>query len=144
MCNNMFLASNRSLPELAFNEQAPGLHIWPLLPSERNAAEWLTLPYMYSVGTHIGCGCPFVFVPEWDALSDDDLEEFDENRPNFTQLAGYLASALQQGAHLELYNADEDWISPLTSATLHIETLLRARFVFDERQFFKATDRHNN
>ena len=66
------------------------------------------------------------------------MQEFQRNRPNFRQLADYLAEALEQGARLELYNADEYWLPPLTSDTLHVEALLEARFVFDERQFLKV------
>ncbi len=138
MCNHLFLASNRPLSALLWNEQTPSFYIWPICPSERGAAEWLTLPYIYGVGTQEGCVCPFVFEPDWNAPSEAEMQEFQRNRPNFRQLADYLAEALQQGARLELYNADEYWLPPLTSATLHIEALLAARFVFDERQFFKV------
>ena len=143
MCNHLFLASDRPLPELPWKEQAPGLYVWPILPPERNAAEWLTLPYIYGVGIQEGCGCPFVFEPDWNAPSEDDLREFQRNRPNFTQLAAYLAEALQQGAQLELYNAEEFWLLPLTSATLQTHALLAARFVFDERQFFRVVAPHD-
>lgn len=96
----------------------------------------LCQPHVYSLGTQVGCGCPFAFEPDWTALTEADVQEFQRNRVNFIQLHQYLEAIRPLGAVIELYNADEFWLEPLNSRDFRASELLTERFVFDERQHY--------
>jgi hypothetical protein len=140
VCNRLFLASNVPLRELAWSEHSPGLTVRQITDREDAVGTSLGQPYVYEVGTHIGCGCPFAFEPDWSRPNADELDEFQTNRPNFLQLREYLERALRAGASMELYNADEFWLEPLGRNNIRASDLTAGRFVFRERQHYTLVD----
>ncbi|MFC3831396.1 MULTISPECIES: hypothetical protein [Deinococcus] len=124
------------LAELAWDEHNPGLTVSPITAREEAARTALSQPHVYAVGTHMGCGCPFAFEPDWNQPTAADLAEFQDNRPNFVQLNEYLEVALRAGASVELYNAWDFWLEPLDRNDLGASDLMAEHFVFQDRQHY--------
>jgi hypothetical protein len=135
MCNYLFVAADHPLPTLAWNEESPCVYVTEASDPELAAVRhWLTKPFIYDIGSHLGCGCPFSCEPNWDNPSEDDLREWSENRRDFGQLATYLEGAIALAGPVEVYNGFDYWEPPLQRRSISIRDLRGDRFVFDERE----------
>lgn len=136
MCMHLFLAAEKPLPLVACNKQKPGLH---LSECEEKVASGLREiffgQYLYDVGSHAGCACPFGFEPDWENPKPSDLGQWQENREDFRQLIEYLHRALQMVGTIEIYAGEEFWFPPLVHRSITIDEISADRFIFNEREY---------
>lgn len=136
MCNYLFVGSDGLLPEVAWNENSPGFYVAPARESEATIVRaWFTKPFLYDVGSHMGCACPFADEVDWDNPTEADLAAWCESREDFRQLAAYLQRALLLLDSVEVYNAFDYWEAPARRRSIVPHDLLQDRFVFEEREF---------
>jgi hypothetical protein len=135
VCNFLFIAADRTLPALDWNEDAPAVHLRKPEESPAVVREWLSKAFIYEIGSHDGCGCPFSLPYEVLDLDDTDLSrEWNEGREAFRQLAKYLDQAISIAGTVELYNGFDYWLPPLERRSIKVGELTGEQFIFEERQ----------
>lgn len=93
MCLAVFLAAEQELPQVAWSAARPSFHAGPLERFEESVRGKVSLPLVYALGAHTGCGCGFL---------NDGADDPDAVRRSREQLAAYAAEAFRHGA-VELY-----------------------------------------
>ncbi len=92
--------------------------------------KYVTNPFLYSVGSHMGCRCPFGSEPDIESPGDEDLLD----RRDFQLLADYVQTALNSCARVEFYGGWDYWEPPLKRKTIARKEILNDNFFFDERE----------
>jgi len=59
MCLGVFVASDRPLPLVSWNIQAPGFNTVPISEHEQSVRQQFSLPQVVYAGAHTGCSCGF-------------------------------------------------------------------------------------
>lgn len=141
MCNYLFIAADQPLPTIEGNEEELEFYVTDADAGDVNAIRpWVIKPFVYDVGSHIGCACPYCFEPNWDDPTTEELQEWNENREDFRKLLAYLRSAIQLAGPVEVFNGWEYWLPPLEVRSVSIQDLMGEKFVFDERQLLTVSD----
>lgn len=100
MCLAVYMASDRSLPLVAWNEKAPAFYVANLHTEDTGVRKQFTLPHVYYIGSHEGCGCGF--------LKEGEVgEAFEQCHNNYLHLAEYIRRVQQDGAIIELFSCWE-------------------------------------
>ncbi|BDD13026.1 hypothetical protein FUAX_54580 (plasmid) [Fulvitalea axinellae] len=86
MCSTVYLGADHPLPEIDWNPEKPGLHISELDSPEdiEHAQGILHLPYLYQIGSFMGCSCGLAYA---DFLNEDHDQE---RRADVKDLLSYL------------------------------------------------------
>ncbi len=133
MCLVLYLASDKRIEPIEWDESAPRFYVAPDDPDASNAAGHFTKRNMAYVGSDNGCGCGF---PQEHDFMIDDPEQIASKLDNQKRLHDYLDSCLVDGDSVELYscwNGDESL--PLKhDRTISLSALLADDFAFLERQ----------
>lgn len=95
MCLAVYIASSIGLPTTKWNESVPAFYL-ETVPLGENVRKQFSLPNVYYVGSHEGCGCGFFKEGEAD-------EELEIHQSNYASLARCIRSAQEKGAELELF-----------------------------------------
>ena len=93
MCLAVFLAAEHEPPRVAWSAERPRFHAGPLVRFAESVRGKVSLPMVYSLGAHTGCGCGFL---------GDGADDPASVRGSRERLAAYAAEALRHGA-VELY-----------------------------------------
>ncbi len=102
MCLVVYLAADRPLPLIPWDEHARGFHVTELTGEKDEAVRGqFTKPYVYYAGSHTICGCGFNYGQYPDA--EDDPEELALTQKTLRDMSEYLAGALEDGAIIELF-----------------------------------------
>ena len=111
MCMVLYVAADRPLPLVAWDERDPAFHVTELPDSEAAVRARFSKPYVYYAGSHEGCGCGFSYG-WWDG---DEPERTAPARESVRRLRAYLEAATRAAGPLELYacwsgdEGDEAW-----------------------------------
>ena len=106
MCYALYLASERPLPTIPWDERRRALNVSETGPRDEAVARHFTKPHRYYVGSHLRCGCGF-FTDTALAPDSDEKETIREVERSLSQLRDYLREALKSAGELELYVAWE-------------------------------------
>lgn len=114
VCFALYLASDRVLPVWPWNKDARGFYAEHADRHHlRNPA--LSKPYVYYLGSHLGCGCGFLTDGSVAGTPEDE-----EIRQTHVQLADYLALAARDGpAELLMTWEGEEGHLPQRAGTIH-------------------------
>lgn len=96
--------------------------------------KFVTKPFLYNVGSHMGCGCPFGSEPELRNPTEEDLLD----RRDFRLSVDYVRAALGSCRTVEFYGGWDYWEPPLERRTIAVEEILRDNFFFDERELISV------
>jgi hypothetical protein len=109
MCDSVFIGSNKPLPLIAWNEQAPSFYVCELGEQEQWVREHLPHPFVYQAGSHQGCGCGFTYGST--PVTDGSVERAEADaRESLRQLRLYLERATQDNTIQMLIAAmNGDW-----------------------------------
>ena len=88
MCLGIYLASDHSLPELAWTQDRPAFHVAPISESQAPVRAQFTRAQVYHLGSHTHCGCGF-------ADAEDGTPE--ARATSLAALALYVTHALTLG-----------------------------------------------
>jgi hypothetical protein len=110
MCTQIYLGADRPLPVTQAGpscwEAAAGGPAFYLVATgedpgrsaaERRARRQLRHPHVYYVGSHLGCGCGFGYIPPDGDEDDDTIAWHQACREATHYLAGYLAETTHDG-----------------------------------------------
>ena len=136
MCTYLFLAADRPLPLVAWNEEKPEFHLGECSEKEFPVIrKFLFGQFLYEVGSHMGCACAFSYGPDWENFNERELQVWSTSREDFRQFVDYLQQALKIAGRIEIYSGEEYWFPPLVRRTITIEEILGERFDFNEREY---------
>ena len=99
MCLAVYLASNKPLPVIAWDEKAPAFYLEAIDEAEPVRAQF-AYAHVYYAGSHEGCGCGF----SKDGVADD---EFEQHQQNYVALGRTVRDALDHGAELQIFTCWE-------------------------------------
>ena len=61
MCMMIYIASDRPLPLIDWQDEFPAFHVRELREEEMAVRTHFKKPYVYYAGSHEGCGCGFAY-----------------------------------------------------------------------------------
>jgi hypothetical protein len=133
MCMTVYLASDRPLPLIAWDESAPAFWVGELPEWSQAVHRQFTKPYVYYIGSYHGCGCGFRYA-RWPGV-DEDPGEIAAGRESMHHLAEYLKAATRDGP-VELYIcwAGDEEAEPEHHAMVSLTQVGDESFAFEERQ----------
>jgi hypothetical protein len=106
MCLTVYLAADRPLPLIPWNEHARGFHVAELTGEKDEAVRGqFTKPYVYYAGSHTICGCGFNYGQYPDA--EDDSAELALKARSLRDMRAYLVKAVEDGGTIELFSCWE-------------------------------------
>jgi hypothetical protein len=89
MCLAVYLASDKPLPLIEWNEKEPSFYVGELTKSDKSVKIQFEFPYIYYIGSDEGCGCGFFKK----GRESDELFRAEEN---YSKLASYLEKQHQK------------------------------------------------
>ncbi len=142
MCLVLYLASDKQLSAIAWDESAPRFYVNPEDPEATRGATHFTKPNMAYVGSDIGCGCGFRC--QNDGMIDDP-QQIASKIDNQERLHAYVAACLEHESSVELYSCwSGDESMPMEyDRTICLSELLADDFAFLERQRTLVTANHD-
>lgn len=132
MCLMVYVASDKSLPLIEWDEHKRAFCVSDLSKYEKNVAAQFELPYVYNAGSHLGCGCGF--------LKDfEDEEELAQSNKNYLQLSAYLQKGLETEATIQIYSCwdGDQETRPLFREKMDLKHLVESNFEFKEKAFYE-------
>ena len=102
MCMAFYLASSEPLTPKAWDPENPALHVAALHDKDKPVLSHFSLPNVYYVGSHEGCGCGFDYgkYPEYE---EDEPEEAEARRRSRLQLVELVEAVIDAAGVAELY-----------------------------------------
>jgi hypothetical protein len=131
VCWSVHVASALPLPVGAWNPEAPGFYLEAVLADD-SVRDRFSLPFVYFVGTHLGCGCGFSRY--------DNEDEREKIQANYAALAGAIRDVLSRSSSVELFTSWEgdEVREPESLESVRVSELLRPEFELRERQFVRV------
>lgn len=133
MCLVLYLASDKLIQPIIWDETSPSFYVAPEDPDARNATQHLSKSNMAYVGSDNGCGCGF--RQEHDAMIDDP-QQLASKADNQNRLHDYIAACLVDQESVELYScwSGEETLPMEHDRRIRLSELVSGGFVFLERQ----------
>jgi hypothetical protein len=97
MCFQLYLASDKELPFIKYDESSPGFSTQALTENDITVKARFTLPNVIYLSSHRGCGCGFKREEEEEPADREARQKTSE------ALSKYLNAALKTGARLEIF-----------------------------------------
>jgi len=101
MCLALYIAADRQLPLIPWDEKAPVFHVRDLSAKEQVVRPHFSKPYVYYAGAHEGCGCGFNYGRQYPEL-EADAGELKAARESVARLSAYLSDAVAAGGAVEV------------------------------------------
>ena len=101
MCLAVYLASDKELPSIPWNEGTPGFHVDELNQTDLGVLQQFPWPNVSYVGSHTFCGCGFQ-AGEYRG-SDHEPPDLAEREQSLQALSHYLAARLADGAQVRIF-----------------------------------------
>ncbi len=136
MCLAVYVASPSTLPLLAWDEARPAFHVREVAPDDP-VRQRFSLPSVYYLGSHQGCGCGF----QYGVLPADlqDPEEEARGRTAVDALRAYVARAAS-GQPVEVFGCweGEQALPALATERITLDQLDGESFDFPQRQLLRV------
>ena len=135
MCMMVYIASDRPLPVIPWDEDRPAFHAKEVAEHEP-ARRQFSKPYVYYVGAHEGCGCGFQYGQDPSVEDEKDVALAKTSR---RELVKYLRRALATVAMVELYACwdGDQAANPVGRSVVSPNDLLKSRTFFEEKEFLQ-------
>ena len=132
MCLMVYIASERALRTVPWNEESPGFHVTELVERDAKVKDQFDFQHVYYAGSHEGCGCGFQFG-EYPDVEDDDR---DEKRKSLDEFSRYLSRELATVREVEVFACwdGDQGAAPEHSRQLTPRSLLADSFYFFQRE----------
>jgi len=137
MCHALYIASDKPLTLIEWDEANPGFHVEELQEDEQVVRKQFTLPFVAYVGSFEGCSCGFVYDDE--PIGDDEYEQLYDSqaREAVGRLRHYISNLLEDGS-VELFaccQGDLQFECP-ERETIGIEFFDSREFAFDDGKHY--------
>jgi hypothetical protein len=94
MCLALYIAADKTLPLVPWNENAPAFFVVDLPESEQVVHKHLSKPHVYYAGAYEGCGCAFNVGREYPPEQYQyEPEELAKARESVARLVEYVSEA---------------------------------------------------
>lgn len=106
MCHTLYIASDKPLPLVEWNEEQPSFFTAELQEHEEGVRNQFTLPFVVYAGTFEGCSCGFVYDDE--PIGDNEFEKrYDKQaRESVRRLGEYISKRLYDSS-VEMFSCWE-------------------------------------
>ncbi len=135
MYRMIYIAADKNLPQIPWDENNPGFHVTPLTEVEKDVAKQFTKSYVFYAGSHEGCGCGFSFgqMP----IDDEEDEKQDKAaRKSNEALKQYLIENLGSIEVFACWDGDQT-MHPKTKMTLDPHEISGETFDINEPVLFE-------
>jgi hypothetical protein len=131
MCLSVHIASDLPLSVSTWNPDARAFYL-DAVPIDAPARGRFSLPNVYFVGTHLGCGCSFT------RYENDD--ERDKTQANYTALVGVIRDVLSSTSSLDIFTYWENnhALEAEFIESVSVSDLLLPEFVLQERHLLRV------
>jgi hypothetical protein len=140
MCLAVYIASDKPLPIVPWEERRPSFHVHDLTkdPDDEAVRQQFEMAHVHYMGSDEGCGCGF--LKEWKEAKDLELVE-----KNYSELADYVRGALDGGAKVQMFSC---WGGDESSErefheTIIVDDLLQPDFQFKEKAFYEVNRQYS-
>ena len=147
MCFVLYAASRIDPPLIPWNEQLPELYTSELSDDCEVVRANFTLPHVFYIGSHDGCGCGFRYIPleailqeDAEAIYSEGVEHQKYTQPNHRKLFDYIEREFKNEPFLELYGcwSGEEAERSTTEAEVRLDRIADPGFCFRERGFYRV------
>jgi hypothetical protein len=128
MCWALYLASDKELPRVVWDDEKPSFNTQELSEAEEVVKEKFSFEHVVYVGSDEGCGCGFMNA------------NYQPNK-NLECLHGYLSKALSKNSKLEIFlcwEGDQP-NAPLTKNSVRLSEFAGSKLPLRERELFIIT-----
>jgi hypothetical protein len=134
MCMAVYIAADRPLSLVAWDDTHPAFHVNALAQREEPVRVQFTKEHVFHAGAHEGCGCGFQ-LGEYPELQAPD--EASARRASLSRFAAYLEQEIARVGPIELFACWEgDQQAPVEHRRcLTPDSLRRDDFFFLEKEF---------
>jgi len=132
MCLAVYIASNKPLPLVNWNNDRPRFHVLAISEEDKGIAKQFKNKNVVYAGSHEGCGCGFF-------KEGEEGEKLKIRQANYEELAYYLSSLKFSGAKLELFSCWEgdQAETPEFRERISLATLVSPEFQFKEKAYYE-------
>jgi len=137
MCMMIYIATNKLLPLVPWDEQRPGFNVSELNVAYSNGVErQFKRTYIYEVGAYTGCGCGFSYGQYGGANEQEEAA----SRESVRRLSEYLFEAIKEAGALELYACwdGDQHLAPDRRILLRLAEIGGDTFQFEERTYARV------
>jgi hypothetical protein len=117
MCTELFIASDRPLPIVCWQHEEPSFHMREIDEVDHWVKPHLSKPFAYSVGSHLGCACGFMYGFR-DIKSEEEQQDESDAIQSVRRLSEYLNRVVQDGAVEVLTFDGANWDDEATERKL--------------------------
>lgn len=134
MCMMLYVAADKPLTPIAWDEKHPAFNVTAIDEALKDVRRQFSKAHIYYLGAHTGCSCGFRYGDE---TGDGEREE----REAVLSLSHYLSEAAVFAGPLELYScwSGDEAKPPLLQAVMKLEDIPHeiggTTFGFEEREF---------
>lgn len=141
MCFVLYIATDKPLPIVPWDENSRGIHTEPLSDHDNGVAAHFLRQHVCYIGSDTHCGCGFRNAnyqngswPEEEWRPEDDTSHL-EAQPNHDRLVEFVRRYLPEESSFELYGMWEADVSApaLSDQRIHLDRLLDENFYFRDR-----------
>jgi hypothetical protein len=100
MCMMIYIGSEKALPLISWKDDAPAFNVSELSEGEAVVKKQFSMPYVYYVGSHEGCGCGFQ-AGQYPQFEDEEKPLKEESLFRFSK---YLKENKSKGERVEIYS----------------------------------------
>jgi hypothetical protein len=131
MCLSVHVATAAPLAVGVWNPEARAFYL-EMVPEDAPIRDRFSLPLVYVVGSHLGCGCGF------QKYENDD--ERDKTHANYTALAGVIRDVLSSSSSVEVFTCWEGDHAhePELLESVSVSEFLLPEFELKERQLLRV------
>lgn len=138
MCRYLYLASDKELPLIKWEESRPAFNVDELHDYDLDVLKQFSKPHVVFLGAHTGCSCGFGFDSETPADMDEAREDRDA-RESVRLLVQYLREQAEESS-LEMFSCWNGDQGETPTETLSVQTEYFANLtefpISDEPTFF--------
>ena len=136
MCYAIYIASDKPLKTIPWNENDRKLNVNQLDPKENIIKKIFSKPHVYYIGSHLNCGCGFFY--ESSLTPDGDEKEVAKQvKKSQQELKTYIKQSLDQSKEIELYVTWEGEKEQGPARTIHLTHKdVEKQFHLEERHFY--------
>jgi hypothetical protein len=132
VCIAVYIAANRRLPVIDWDESHPAFYVATLGDDQEPVRNQFTKPHVYYAGSHEGCGCGFQLGKDRGPADPEQVR----GRESLGAFSSYLQEALTRVDDLELFACWEGDQTARVERRRHLTPtdLRRDDFCFLERE----------
>jgi hypothetical protein len=139
MCYAIYIASDKPLKTIPWDENDRKLNVNKLDPKDNIIKRIFSKPHIYYIGSHLNCGCGFFYESSL-ARNCDEKEVAKQVKKSQEELKKYIIRSLGKSKEIELYVTweGEKEQGPLRTINLTHKDVEK-QFNLEERHFYLIT-----